>query len=99
MERAKQKQRAISALLPGHSTLLVQPSGAELKAGLMKSKLNKSPGGDGVTAELIRAAVPCLRCWLPVVWTWMVYRLHVAQSWKNGMIIALVTKIRPGQDH
>ena len=58
VERERQKHAAHSALLPGHKSLLVEPSKEEVTKGLNSSKLHRSPGKDFVTAELIRAALP-----------------------------------------
>ena len=76
-ERLRQKQIAHSQLLPGHSTLLVTPSRKEVTKGLMSSKLRRSPGLDGITAELIRAALPWLVTLMILIWKWKIGRAHV----------------------
>ena len=57
------------------------------------SQLHRSPGEDGITAELIRAALPWLITWILLVWKWTVACAHVAQTWKDGIIITLFTVI------
>ena len=89
IERARQKARARSQLLPGHKSLLATPSREEVEKGLKTSKLHRSPGEDGITAELIRAALPWLISWVLLIWQWTVACAHVAQSWKDGIIITL----------
>lgn len=58
----------------------------------MSPKPHRGPGQNGVTAELIRAALPWLIRWMILVWQWPVAILHVAQSWKDG-IITILSKI------
>lgn len=89
-EREQQKLAARSSILPGHSTLLVTPSREEVAKGLMSAKLNRSPGADGITAELVRAALDWLVIWFIMIWKWTVVAAHVAQTWKDGVIINLV---------
>ena len=68
-ERARQKTIARSQLLPGHTSLLAEPSREEIKTNLMSSNLHRSPGDDGVTAELIRAALPWIITWMILIRT------------------------------
>ena len=95
IERARQKGRASSQLLPGHESLLATPSREEVEKGLKTSKLHRSPGEDGITAELIRAALPWLISWVLLIWHWTVACAHVDQSWKDGIIITLFKKLDP----
>ena len=80
-ERWRQKKAAISGLLRGHQKLLDTPSPDEVTKGLMSSKLHRAPGQDGITAELIRAALPWLFTLMVLVWKWTVACAHVAQTW------------------
>ena len=43
-ERQRQKQGAISRLIPGHHTLLAEPTSDEIHKGLMSSKLHRASG-------------------------------------------------------
>ena len=61
----------------------------------MSSKLHRSPGQDGITAELIRAALLWLITWLIVLWEWSVVCAHVAQSWKDGIITTFFINLDP----
>ena len=96
-ERQRQKQAAISNLIQGHHTLLATPTSDEIHEGLMSSKLHRASGQDAITAELIRAALPWLITFITLVWRWTVVRVHVAQTWKDGMIITLVKKLDPSK--
>lgn len=96
-ERARQKQVARSQLLPGHSALLNVPSRDEVSKGLMSAKLHRSAGLDGITAELIRAALPWLIGLFIMIWKWTVAAAHVAQTWKDGVIITLFKKKNPSR--
>ena len=71
-ERWRQKNAAISNLIGGHQKLLVDPTKDEIQQGLMSSKLHRAAGQDGVTAELIRAALPWLITSITLVWQWTV---------------------------
>ena len=86
-ERWRQKNAAISNLIRGQQRLLVDPTKDEIQQGLMSSKLHRAAGQDGITAELIRAALPWLSIFITLVWQWTVACAHVAQTWKDGMII------------
>ena len=59
-ERWRQKNPAISNLIRGHQKLLVDLTKDEIQQGLMSSKLHRAAGQDGITAELVRAALPWL---------------------------------------
>ena len=96
-ERQRQKQVAISRLIKGPHTLLAEPTSAEIHKGLMSSKLHRAAGQDGITAELIRAAMPWLIALITLIWQWTVACSHVAQSWKDGMIITLCKKLDPSK--
>ena len=91
-ERWRQKNAAISNLIRGHQKLLVDPTKDEIQQGLMSSKLNRAAGQDGITAELNRAALLWLITFITLVWQWTVACAHVAQTWKDGMIITLFKK-------
>ena len=94
-ERARQKQFAQSHLIMGHTTLFKTPSRDEVKKGLNSSKLHRASGNDEITAELIRAALPWLITWMILIWKWTVACAHVAQTWKDGVTIALFKKKGP----
>ena len=96
-ERWRQKNAAISNLIRGHQKLLVDPTKGEVQQGLMSSKLHRAAGQDGITAELIRAALPWLITFITLVWQWTVACAHVAQTWKDGMIITLFKKADPSK--
>ena len=66
-ERQRQKQVAISRLIQGHHTLLAEPTSEEIHKGLMSSKLHRASGQDGITAELIRAALPWLITFITLI--------------------------------
>ena len=61
----------------------------------MSPKLHRASGQDGITAELIRAAMPWLIPFITLIWQWTVVCAHVAQTWKDGMIITLFKKLDP----
>ena len=63
----------------------------------MSSKLHRAAGQDGITAELIRAALPWLTTVITLVWQCTVACAHVAQTWKDGMIITLYKKLDPSK--
>ena len=63
----------------------------------MSSKLHRAAGQDGITAELIRDALPWLIIFITLVRQWTVACAHVAQTWKNGMIITLFKKADPSK--
>ena len=86
-ELGRQKQAAASNLTRGRQKLLVDPTKDEIQRGLMSPKLHRAAGQDGITAELIRAALSWLITFIALVWQWMVACAHVAQTWKDGMII------------
>ncbi len=69
----------------------------EVKVGLMSAKTNKACGTDGLTAELIRAAIPWFVTWFYILWSWMTYSCHVAQTWKGGLLITLYKKTDPSK--
>ena len=61
------------------------------------NSLRKESGQDGITAELIRAALPWLITFITLLWQWTVVCVHVAQAWKDGMIITLFKKLDPSK--
>ena len=63
----------------------------------MSSKTHRAPGLDGITAELIRAALPWLITWMILVWQWTVACAQVAQTWKDGIVITLYKKLDPSK--
>ena len=48
-------------------------------------------------AELIRAALPWLITFITLLWQWTGVCVHVAQTWKDGMIITLFRKADPSK--
>ena len=63
----------------------------------MSSKLHRASGQDGITAELIRAALAWLVTFITLIWQWSVVCVHVAQTWKDGMTITLFKKLDPSK--
>lgn len=96
-DRQRQKELARSQLLPGHTSLLQTPSRDEVQKGLLSAKLHRSAGEDGITAELIRAALPWITTWMIILWKWMAACAHVVQSWKGGVITTLFKKLDPAK--
>ena len=86
-ERWRRKNAAIPNLIRGHQKLLVDLTKDEIQSGLMSSKLHRAAGQDGITAELIRAALPWLITSIALVWQWTIACAHVAQTWEDGIII------------
>ena len=90
-ERWRRKNAAISNLIRGHQRLLVDPTKDEVQQGLMSSKLHRAAGQDGITAELVRAALPWLTTFITLVWQWTVACAHVAQTWKEAVTYTHLT--------
>ena len=75
--------------------LLVDPSPEGVTKSLMSSELHRAAGPSGITAELIRAALPWLLTFLNLVWQGSVACANVAQAWKHGVITTLFQKLDP----
>ena len=61
----------------------------------MSSKLHRAAGQDGITAELIRAALPWLIIFVILGWRWSLACAHVAHAWKSTVIAALYKILDP----
>ena len=63
----------------------------------MFSKLHRAAGQDGITAELIRAALPWLITFITLIRQWSVVCVHVGQTWKDGMITTRSKSLDPSE--
>jgi hypothetical protein len=72
--------------------LLPQPSASEVELAIEKLKSHKSPDIDHIPAELIKAGVRTVCCWIHKLTNLIQNKQELPEEWKESVIVPIYRK-------